>query len=264
MLDKPPSITLALSGGAARGIAFIGVFDALNEAGIRIDAIAGTSAGAIAGALYLDDGCRTGRLRELAARTGWGTIFRPGFSTMGLIDSGGIGALLLRELRAGEFSELPMPFAAVCSDAVTGEEVVITEGRLAPAIQASCSLPVIFTPTELNGRMLIDGGYTSLVPVRAAREISGGRVVVAVDVNHGYRKAVKKPTNIFNLAAHLAILTARRMMAEDMARADVRIRVSAAEIGLFDFSKRDEFIKRGREAAKAAVGEIMAAMAARP
>jgi len=249
-----PTLALALSGGAARCIAHIGVIETLEEAGIAIDAIAGTSGGSLIGALYLD-GMSTSQMAEVAARTGWTKLFTPTIPRTGLISSAGIYRFIKTHLKSRYIGDLPKPFAAVCADMVTGQKVVLTHGELAKAVQASCSLPIIFTPTELGGRLLIDGGYVSLIPVSAAREELGAGVVVGVDVNY---RATGTPalTSLPKIAMHLAHNIARRNGEAELALADLAIRVDIDGIELYDIQKHGELLARGRSAAKAALPEL--------
>ncbi|HLB24906.1 MAG TPA: patatin-like phospholipase family protein [Nitrospirota bacterium] len=251
-----PTLALALSGGAARAIAMVGVLQAFEDAGIGIDAVAGTSAGSLVGALYLD-GMGTDELARLAARTKWRSLFVPGLSKTGLISSAGIYGFLKEHLNAATIEELPKPLAVVCADLVGGERVVLTSGPLARAVQASCSLPVIFTPTNFGGKMLIDGGYVSQVPVIAAREL-GAKVVVAVDVN--YNAARPALTNVVGISLHLAQMIARRNADAELPLADVVISVDVRGIQLYDIKKHAELIRRGRKAAGEKMGDIIRAL----
>lgn len=247
-MPKPfkKTIACALSGGAARCIAHIGVLQALEEAGIRPDFIAGTSGGALIGALY-QDGMPIAELAEIAAKTRWRDLFHPGGKT-GFLDSIGIYRYMEKLLKSEDFADLQKPFAAVCADLATGDKVNLTSGPLASALQASASLPVVFTPTLLNNRHLIDGGFVSMVPVISARELWKPDVVVAVDVNFG---PTPKPrlTNIVNIAMHLAVTYARKNTESELSMADAAIRVNVGGIGLTDLRKHKELIERGHKAA---------------
>jgi NTE family protein len=249
-----PRLALALSGGAARCIAHVGVIAALEEAGIEIDAVAGTSGGSLVGALYLD-GMDSAELALLAARTSWASVFTPGLSKKGLINSAGIYRFIRRHLETKDIEGLDRPFAAVCADMLTGEKVVLTEGPLARAVQASCSLPIIFTPTEFMGRALIDGGYVSQIPVLAAREELRARVVVAVDVNYKPANSPKL-TNMVSIAMHLTQLIARKNAVAELPHADTVISVDSHGIGLSDIGMHEELLRRGRLAAEEKVDEI--------
>jgi NTE family protein len=248
------TIAVALSGGAARCIAHIGVLQALEEAGIRPDFIAGTSGGALVGALYLD-GMPIAELAETAAKTRWRDLLSPGGKT-GFVDSRGIYLYMKKLLKAGDFKDLQKPFAAVCADLATGDKVNLTSGPLASALQASASLPVVFTPAFLNNRQLIDGGYVSMVPVETARELWKPDVVLAVDVNFGSTPEPKL-TNIVSIAVHLAVTYARKNTERELKMADAAIRVNVGGIGLTDIHKHGELMERGRQAADESMPDII-------
>ncbi len=185
-LPTPPrSVGLALGSGSARGLAHIGVLRALDEAGIAVDVIAGTSIGALIGAV-----AGAGRLDTLAATfraLDWrrmATLFDVVLPKSGLIDGARITAMVREHVPSATIEALPVPYAAVATDIATGEEVVIRNGDVIEAVRASISVPGIFTPVRRNGRILVDGGLVNPVPVTVARAL-GAEMVVAVDLNHG-------------------------------------------------------------------------------
>ncbi len=251
-----PGIGLALSGGAARGIAHIAVLDVLEQDGVPIHAIAGTSSGSIIGALYCA-GMSVSEIRRILLGTRWKDVLKFTVPRTGLISSEGIFQFMEDILPVKKFSSLPLPFAAVATDLRSGEKVVITSGSIARAVQASCSLPVIFTPTEINRKTLVDGGVSSQIPVRTVRNELGLRKVVAVNVNHKALE-LEQFDNIIKIAAHLSALWASRNAREEEKLADVLIQVNAGGIPLYDLSKSKELLKRGKKAAEEKLPEIRA------
>ena len=249
-----PSIGLALSGGAARGIAHIAVIDTLEQEGIPIHAIAGTSAGSIVGALYAS-GMTLSEIKRVLLHAKWKDILKFTIPKRGLMSSEGIYRFMDDVLPVKKFSSLSIPFAAVTTDLRTAEKVVITSGSIARAVQASCSLPIIFTPTEINRKVLVDGGVASQVPVRAVREELGAKRVISVNVNY---KALEfdEYDNIIKIATHLSMLWASRNSREEERLADVAIQVNATGIALYDLSKSRELLRRGRKAAEEKLPEI--------
>ncbi len=169
--SRKPLIGLALSGGAARGLAHIAVLKTLEEEGIHIHALAGTSAGSVIGSLYCA-GMTLSQIEHILVHAKWTDILKFTIPKRGFISSEGIFRFLEDILPIKEFSSLPIPLAVVATDLKTAEKVVITSGSIAKAVQASCSVPVLFTPTEYNKKMLVDGGVSSQIPVRAVREES--------------------------------------------------------------------------------------------
>lgn len=252
----PPAIGLALSGGAVRGIAHIAVLEVLEEEGIPIRAIAGTSAGSIVGALYAA-GMPLSQIKRILLTAKWKDVLKLTIPKKGLISSEGIYRFMDDILPVKKFSGLLIPFSAVATDLHTGEKVSIMSGSIAKAVQASCSLPVIFTPTEINKKPLIDGGVASQIPVRTVREELGAKIVIAVNVNY---KAIEfdQYDTIIKIAAHLSALWASRNAREEEKLADAVIPVSAQGIALYDLSKSRELLRRGRKAAEEKLPEIKA------
>jgi NTE family protein len=179
-----PKVGLALGSGSARGLAHLGVIRAIEEAGIEVCCIAGTSIGALIGAIHA-----AGKLDELeTAFRGFdwkktASFFDVVMPKSGLLDGAKVGELVRAHIHAEAIEMLNKPFAAVATDIVSGEEVVIRSGDVIEAVRASISVPGIFTPVRSNGRILVDGGLTNPVPVSAVRAM-GADIVIAVDLNH--------------------------------------------------------------------------------
>jgi NTE family protein len=251
-----PKIGLALGGGMVRALAHLGVLETLEKAGVPIGAISGTSGGSLVGAFYATGKYPVDRLIELVLSLGWRDWIRPSWSPEGLMDSRRIGQFVTERLGPIAFQDLAISFAAVACDLTTGSKVVLSDGPLAPAIQASCSLPVLFTPTVLNGQRLVDGGYVSQIPVLAAQEVLKGERVIGVDVNFRASETARPPRHLLGIAIHMASLWARKNADEESRRADIMIRVDARGIGLTDFRKTRELIERGRRAAQESLPAI--------
>ncbi len=258
MLSTNSGIGLALSGGAVRGIAHIAVLDVLEQEGVPIHAIAGTSAGSIVGALYCA-GMPVSQIQRILLNTKWKDVLKFTVPRTGLISSDGIYRFMENILPVKKFSALPLPFAAIATDLRSGEKVSITTGSIARAVQASCSLPVIFTPTEINRKALVDGGVSSQMPVRAVREQFGLAKVIAVNVNYRALE-LERFDNLVKIAMHLSALWASRNAREEEKLADVLIQVNAGGIPLYDLSKSKELLKRGKKAAEEMMPEIRAMM----
>ena len=178
-----PRIGLALGSGSARGLAHLGVIRAIANAGLHIDCIAGTSMGALIGAIAC-----AGKLDMLEAtfaqfdRKRTLSFFDVVLPRSGLIDGAKVSELVRAHVHADLIEALPMAFAAVATDIASGEEVVIRSGDVIEAVRASISVPGIFTPLRTDGRILVDGGLTNPVPVSVVRTM-GADVVIAVDLN---------------------------------------------------------------------------------
>ncbi len=254
--SNKPLIGVALSGGAVRGIAHIAALETLEQEGIPIYALAGTSVGSMVGALYAS-GIPLMEIRRILLGVKWKNVLKLVVPKLGLVSSEGIYEFMDSILKGKKFSTLQMPFAAVATDLRNGEKVTITTGSVARAVQASCSLPIIFTPTEINKHTLIDGGFSSQIPVRSVREELGAKKVIAVDVNY---QAIESDEfdNIMKIATHLSALWASRNARVEEKLADVVIQVSARGIALYDLSKSKELLSRGKKATEEKLPEIKA------
>jgi NTE family protein len=271
MTDRPVSnrkkVGLALSGGAARGLAHVGVISVLHNEGIPIDMIAGTSAGAIMGAVYarhLD----TEKMKEYALDPGWkkrAPMIDPSFPKTGFIKGKKIENLLASFLGGNiDFKDLKIPFACVATDIHTGEEIVIDHGSVTEAIRASISIPGIFTLTKHEGRYLVDGGLTTPVPVEVVRQM-GADFVIAVNVNPDVvdRQSIKtspqkpdKAPNIFQVLIQSIYITTNSLARTNLENADVVIEPDIADISASEFIRTPELIDLGEAAALAALPEI--------
>ncbi len=173
-------IGLALSGGAVRGIAHLGVLSGLIKAGIPIDLVSGCSAGAVLAALFCS-GMPIEDIHTLVAHLSWRRLARPVRSKAGLLTMDKLERWLMMLIGDLAFSDLKIPLAIAAMDVESGERVILQDGRLARAVRASCSVPGIITPVEINGRLLADGGIVDNLPVDAARHI-GADFVIGVDI----------------------------------------------------------------------------------
>lgn len=183
MSSSSPKIGLALSGGAARGIAHVGVLRAFVENRIPIDCIAGTSAGSIVGGAYAA-GMPIEEIAELGRKLRWRHIGRLTMSRFGIKSNERLERYMRARLPITKFEDLRIPFAAVATDLKTNAPVVMKgKGDVPFAIRASCTIPGWYVPvTDDQGRQLVDGGLVAVVPSVATRSL-GADLVIAVDVN---------------------------------------------------------------------------------
>jgi len=248
-------IGLALSGGAARGFAHLGVLKVLREHGVPIDFIAGTSAGSIAGGA-LASGLSIEEIIEMGRKIGWFSMTGFSFSPMGLLSNAALGAFVERHFPVRKFEDLPIPFAAVACDLETGEEVVLkNSGDLATAIRASCAIPGVFVPVNYDGRKLIDGGVVSPVPTKAVRKL-GAEIVIAVDVIASGATYWGSPNTLLGVFFQAAMMLLRTAGKHQHYRADVVIIPQIAHLRPDEISKMYEFIKAGEAAALEKIDEI--------
>ncbi len=246
---------LALSGGAARGFAHLGVMKAFAENDIAVDFIAGTSAGSFAGGA-LASGANVAEIIEMSRQISWFRMSGFSFSPKGLLSNASLGAFVKQNFPVSRFEDLPIPFAAVACDLETGKEVILKDsGDLAEAIRASCAIPGVFAPIEHDGKLLIDGGVVANVPTKAVRKL-GAEVVVAVDVLASGSSYWGKPNTLLGIFFQSAMMLLRTASKAHHYRADVVIIPQLAHLRPDEIGKMDEFIKAGEAAALEKIDEI--------
>jgi NTE family protein len=238
-------VGLALCGGVAYGVAQIGVLKALEAAGIKIDCLAGTSAGAIIAAAYAS-GLPLSRIEEIGIQTSWGELFSFRPSRKGLVSSGPIEHYIRKYLKVDTFEQLKKPLAVVATDICSGEEVIFTRGPLDKAVRASCSIPGIYSPVELGGSQLVDGGMAENVPVKALRSL-GADVIIAVNL-FGHHQVFPPASNVFQIMMRVWYFFVREESAW-REHADVILEPDLRLFDLFDFSEGREIIAAGEKEA---------------
>ena len=255
-----PSVGLALGGGAARCVAHIGVLQVFEEERIPINLIAGTSGGSLVGALYAA-GLEPKWMAELAERMNWGHLVKLNLRRDGLLDTEGLERFVATLVKNQTFQDLRLPFAAVAVDLTSGEEIILREGPVAPAVRASSSIPGIFVPVRYKGRVLVDGGVRNNVPANLARRM-GANVVVAVDV--GSRgpgrngRVFEAPRNLIQVMMASYDILQQAQVDRVLQEADVVIRPDSGQMSGFDLEHAGQYVEAGREAAQAAVPQIRA------
>jgi NTE family protein len=254
MANRSCRIGLALSGGAVRGAAHVGVLRVLEEAGLRPAVIAGTSVGSIVGAA-----CAAGRsmleMERVFTDLDWFSLVRPTLRLKrSLMDTRRLGRFLRTKLELTTFDALQVPFAAVTCDLNSGETVPLTRGDLVQAIRASSALPGLFPPERVEGRLLVDGGIVENLPVRVARDL-GADLVLAVDLlPTGDRN--QRVGNLFEIWHRSVYLMVRGNHPACEAGCHT-ITPRIADFSFTDFGEVPELVLRGEEAARAALPEIL-------
>lgn len=252
-------VGLALGGGGARGIAHLGVCQRLAELGVDVHCIAGTSIGAIVGAIVASgnmekalEWCRLPDWKKLPK-----LMFETSLTAKALTPGKRVEALLGELIGAQDFARLKIPFAAVATDLRTGEKVVMDRGDVLSAVRASMSIPGVFPPVERDGRVLVDGQLVDPVPVSQCRTM-GADVVIAVDINPPNDSSGMKPYSKFNmvdvLTSTLNILNRKitdRVLAAD--RPEVLISPKVGGILALDFRHADRLVEIGRQS----VGDVV-------
>ncbi len=282
-----PRIGLVLSGGGARGLAHVGVLQALEEQRIPVDAIAGTSMGAVVGGLYAS-GKTAAEIDTFMRGIDWSVAFRdrPARDTLNFrrkqddreflvrfplgIQSGNFrvprgliqGQRLTQTLRSEtlpvasieDFDELPTPFRAVAADLETGERIVLERGDLTSAMRASMSAPGVFAPVEIDGRLLVDGGIVENLPVDVAKAM-GVDVVIAIDVGFQPvgRRELTSALAVSNQAVTIMMLRETLRQRELLTANDVLIEPDLGNLQSTDFTAANRLIGLGLVATRANV-----------
>jgi len=260
-------VGLALGSGAARGLAHVGVLKVLEKGGIPIDMIAGTSAGALIGALYArrKDAKQTENLVIDLISKRFTLLTDLALPKTGLIQGRKLENQLKSIIGDIEFTDLRVPFACVATDIGSGEEIVIKQGSVVEGVRASVSLPAIFTVVKWEGRYLVDGGLVNPVPVSVLREM-GANFVIAVNVIPDMRARVhqvngerieepRKP-NIFSIIMRTIHIANYQAVRSSLEGADVVIEPKVTHIGFGDFHRVKECILQGKLATQNSVLEI--------
>lgn len=244
------TVGLAMGGGSVRGVAHLGVLEVLLREGIPIDYMAGTSAGSILAALYCG-GLSLEQMFKFAPYLNWKRLANPVFSRDGIFNLDKLGRWLIMLLGDIDLAETDPPLAIVTMDADTGERVVLTEGPLAKAVQASSSIPGIFTPVEWNGRLLSDGGLVDNLPVLAARQI-GADYVIGVDI---FQPIYNRPFGLLG-RGFTAIETLVQHAGGGLTLADCLIMPNVGGKSYWRFSQFDELYSLGCEEAEKCLPEV--------
>lgn len=285
--QKPvkPKIGLVLSGGGAKGFAHIGVLKVLEQAGVKIDYIGGTSMGAVVGGLYAS-GYNANQLDSIFKATNFDELikdfiprssknfyekkndelyafvlpfnkFRIGIPTAlskGLYNYNLLNRLTKNVRHVRDFNDLPIPFICIGSNIETGEEVLLNNGYLAKAILASAAFPTLFSPVEIDNKLLVDGGVTNNYPIEAVRKM-GADIIIGVDVQDDLldRNKLKGATKIL---VQITNLQSIEKMKNKIIQTDIYIKPNVEKYGVISFEDGTELIKSGEEAAFAVYEKI--------
>ncbi len=283
-------VGLALGGGGVRGFSHIGVLNVLEEEGIDIDVIVGTSAGALIGGAYasgqspreiqdkieaylLSPEFNTSTIKSIGmafsrenksffnkAKTYvmnryW---FAQAFFRPSILPVNDFQSLINYFLPEIDIRETKIPFRAVSTDLITGEKIVFSEGSLREAVLASCSVPGAVAPVRHGDWLLADGGITSIVPIRATREAGAG-VVIAVIVDRAPSASVDIET-AKDVLYRAGEITANALEDSELREADVIIRPVVGDLHWMDFSRTGDLVKMGEAAARESLGKISSSL----
>lgn len=252
-----PKVGLALGGGAARGFAHIGVIKTLEAHGVLPDLVAGTSAGAVVGALY-SGGLNGFDLQRVAMQMEERELADWSVPDRGVLRGEALQGFVNRSVQNRPIESLARPFGAVVTDLQTGEMVVFRRGNTGMAVRASSSVPGVFQPVAIGGNEYVDGGLVSPVPVRAVRAM-GADVVIAVDISSQPRYG--KTRDVLDVMLQTFSIMGQSISRLELGQADIVIRPEIGPLKSTDFEARHQAILEGERAALAALPEIKAAIA---
>jgi NTE family protein len=256
---RRPRVGVALAGGFARGIAHIGVLRVFREAGIPIDMVAGTSVGALIGAGYCA-GASLETMQQIASETKFTDFGRWTPSWMGLATNQRLETFLARFSSITQFEELQTPLAIAATDINAGLPVYYYQkGPIGPALRASCAYPGLFVPIQFEGRTLVDGFLTALVPYEGLL-LMGAEVVIAVYLEPGING---EPRTFTDILSRSFTIIQKHAELEWRQYADVIVEPNVTPYVWDDFSKTSEMVLAGEEAAMKALPEIRAAIEAK-
>lgn len=277
-IKKRPKIGLVLSGGGAKGFAHIGVLKVIEQAGIKIDYIGGTSMGAVIGGLYAS-GYNASQIDSIFKRTNFDELindyiprasknfygkkndelyalvlpfsnFRIGIPealSKGMYNYNLLSSLTRNVRHVRDFNQLPTPFLCIGTNIETGEEVLLNKGNLAQAMVASAAFPSLFSPVEVDGKLIVDGGVVNNYPIKEVRDL-GADIIIGVDVQDDLldRKNLKNATRILVQITNLQSIEKMKKKVKDT---DVYIKPDISNYRVISFDKGAEIIRKGEDAA---------------
>jgi NTE family protein len=250
---RVPAIGVALGGGFARGMAHIGVLKVLEEEGIPIRLVTGTSVGALIGAAYCS-GLSLEDLEKVAHSCRFTTFARWTVSRYGFASNDRMVAFLTRTLKVKTFEELRIPLGVTATDFNTGEGVVFHSGSIIDPVRASCAYPGMFLPVEIRGRYLVDGMLSHPVPTRPLRDMGAERVL-AVHLRGTWAKG-GAPRHLFDVIGQSFAIAQDAMSSLWKDAADIVVEPDVAGFAYDDFKRAGDLIRSGEVAMRQALPEV--------
>lgn len=275
--QKKPKIGLVLSGGGAKGFAHIGVLKVLEEAGVKIDYIGGTSMGAVIGGLYAS-GYNASQIDSIFQATNFNELLNdfiprssknfyekrndelyalvlpfnklkigiPEALSKGMYNYNLLSRITRNVRHIRDFNKLPIPFLCIGTNIETGEQVLLNKGNLAQAMIASSAFPSLFSPVEIDGKLLVDGGVINNYPIEEVRKL-GAEIIIGVDVQDDLldRNQLKDATRIL---VQITNLQSIERMKKNVKQTDIYIKPDIKNYGVVSFDKGKEIIRKGEEA----------------
>ena len=255
---KPPRIGLALGGGAARGFAHIGVIQALEEAGIKVDLVVGTSAGSLVAAM-LAHGNTGAEMASLALTMDESTLTDWAYPGRGLLRGEALARFARQHTGGQTIEQMRLPLGIAATDLASGAGVLFQRGDVGLAVRASSAVPAVFQPVKIGDREYVDGGLVAPVPVRYARQM-GATLVIAVDISTPPESGTTG--DMMKMLLQTFAIMAKSISSFELREADVVVQPPLVGVSSADFTSRLRAIRSGRDAAVALMPAIKARIAA--
>lgn len=250
---RVPTIGVALGGGFARGIAHIGVLKVLEDEGIAVKVVTGTSVGALLGAIYCS-GVSLEELVQIAHTCRFTTFARWTLSRCGFASNDRMVSFLDRVLKVRSFEELRIPLGVTATDFNSGEAVIFHSGSIIDPVRASCAYPGMFLPVQIRGRYYVDGMLSHPVPSHPAREMGADRVI-AVHLKGTWSKG-GAPRHLFDVIGQSFAIAQDAMAGVWKSAADLIVEPDVAGFAYDDFKRADDLMRSGEAAMRAALPEV--------
>ncbi len=234
-------IGLALGGGAVLGAAHIGVLRALKETGIKIDMVAGTSIGALVGALFAF-GVPWHEIQDITIKMKWLDISKISLSKFGILSNTKIESLMHGHLGDVDFIQANMPLSIIASDIQNGKKAVIKTGRVADAVMASTCIPGVFSPIIKKDQVLVDGGILENGPINTIKDM-GADVIIGVDLNAN--KSFSKPKNMIDVLVNTISLSMAHSVQLQSQKADLLLQPDLSAYNLHNTKQVPDLIAKG-------------------
>jgi NTE family protein len=256
---KENKIGLALGGGAARGLAHVGILKALEKHDIPISYITGTSVGALFGGLYAA-GVPTEEIVSLAKNASWKKLTGISLNPKGFVSLKPMYSMIYKEMGNITFKELKIPFAVVATDVFSGKAKLFNEAdmKVALAIEASVDFPGFFAPVAIENRYYFDGGATCNLPIKEVKKM-GADIIIGVDVIPEI-ELEKLPSNLALIADRALDLLLERSINDVQKLADIILKPVTKPISSFDLDKAKELIELGEKCVEKNLNKIKRAM----
>src|SRR3989338_7357965 len=246
LFKKKKKVGLALSGGAARGIAHIGVLKVLSENQIHIHYISGTSAGALIGSLFAA-GIKIEEMIEAAHELWWGDFARFIVHLHGPIASQAVEDFIIKKIGKIHFNQLKIPLWIIAADLLSGEEIVLKEGEVAKAVSASTAFAGVYTPVAIGQHLLVDGCLVNNVPVNRVQQM-GATLTIACDVVPQVMLS-RKPSHVLEVIDRSIDIGVKNLSKKISDTADFVLEPVKTSVFSLELDKADALIKMGEEAA---------------